>query len=448
MSYTPTEDLEFPVLFPGLDAANHNHDARVDWTYDPDQFSFGLAGSAPAIEAGSEVVNNYGPKGNGELLLGYGFCVSRNPHDTIAITLKRPRRSLQEELILTHPGYFINGEWNMETATFQLSPLPEQFADPWEPFRHLPEQLVELLLYIIRSERGWPFEFMEYPLDYLASTSSPGRKYAPHVARMIFNNLSPKLDILKARQPQNEPRTQKQSHASTYRVAQTYIHAQYVVFLKGFLHRLIWPHGIADPSPKPTDVSLLDLKAFHNLLYLHGIIDDNFLKGVEANANSRDFVTLWAAGWDEDLFVLLFCYVLLAPNLHRPNIGWLREALEDYLPLLANSLEEREEDPHETENARELLSFARHAATVCRSGSTWADERWNVELVKAVGRQAIGRDSFEIKGDIPEWARQEAGDAREMMRCYICLYFGTGGPSPNAGSTTPFGQGVRSPNPR
>lgn len=134
---------------------------------------------------------------------------------------------------------------------------------------------------------------------------------------MIYNAFSPKLDTLKARQPNGNPRTAKQDHASTYRVAQTYIHAQYVVFLKGFLHRLIWPHGIADPSPKPADVSLLDLKAFHNLLYLHGIIDDNFLKGVEASANSQEFVTLWVAGWEEDLFVLLMCFVLLSQNLHR-----------------------------------------------------------------------------------------------------------------------------------
>ena len=170
---------------------------------------------------------------------------------------------------------------------------------------------------------GAAFPGHERPLDWVAVIPSPGRKYAPHIARMIFNNLLPKLDVLKARQPHHAPRTDKQSHASTYRVAQMYIHAQWGMYLKGFLHRLIWPHGIADPRPKPTDVSLLDFKAFHNLLYLHGIIDDNFLKGVEASANSTDFVTLWVAGWDEDLFVLLLCYVLLSPNLNRPNIGWL-----------------------------------------------------------------------------------------------------------------------------
>lgn len=70
MSRTSTEDLDFPVLFPGLDAANHNHDSRVDWTFNPGQFVLALADSANSIDTGQEIFNNYGPKGNGELLLG------------------------------------------------------------------------------------------------------------------------------------------------------------------------------------------------------------------------------------------------------------------------------------------------------------------------------------------------------------------------------------------
>lgn len=242
MSRTPDEDLEFPVLFPGLDAANHDHNARVDWTFNPGQFVLTLADEARAIDTGHEIYNNYGPKGNGELLLGYGFCVSRNPHDTIAMTLKPPVPTLQDDLRRAYRDYFSSdGVWSVEKTTFQLGPLPEQFSDPWEPFRHLPEPLLELLLYILRNERGLPFITVDQPLDHLVSTR--GRKYAPHVARMVYNAFSPKLDTLKARQPNGNPRTQKQVHASTYRVAQIYIHAQYVVFLKGFLHRSIWPHG-------------------------------------------------------------------------------------------------------------------------------------------------------------------------------------------------------------
>ena len=160
------------------------------------------------------------------------------------MTLKKPVPAVQDELWKAHRDYFTSdGEWSVEKTTFQMVPLPEQFSDPWEPVLHLPDPLVELLLSILRNERGLPFITVEHPLEYLTATTSRARKYAPHVARMIYNAFSPKLDTLKARQPNVNPRTQKQLHASTYRVAQTYIHAQYVVFLKGFLHRLIWPQG-------------------------------------------------------------------------------------------------------------------------------------------------------------------------------------------------------------
>ena len=129
--------------------------------------------------------------------------------------------------------------------------------------------------------------------------------------------------------------------------------------------------------------------------------------------------------------MLLLGFVLLSQNLHRPNIGWLRDALEDYMPLLGNSLtaqppseREAKENLQEIENAQELLSFVKHAASVCRDGSIWADERWSVELVRTVGRQAIGRDSFEIKNEVPETSREEAAGARELNRCYISLHFG------------------------
>ena len=35
MSRTSAEDLDFPVLFPGLDAANHSDDSKVVWTFNP-----------------------------------------------------------------------------------------------------------------------------------------------------------------------------------------------------------------------------------------------------------------------------------------------------------------------------------------------------------------------------------------------------------------------------
>ena len=36
---------------------------------------------------GHELLNNYGPKPNAELILGYGFALPHNPDDTIVLRL-------------------------------------------------------------------------------------------------------------------------------------------------------------------------------------------------------------------------------------------------------------------------------------------------------------------------------------------------------------------------
>lgn len=96
------------------------------------------------------------------------------------MTLKRPVPNLQEELWKVQRDYFTSeGEWSVEKTTFNLRPLPEQFSDPWEPVLHLPNPLVELLLYILRDERGLPFITIDRPLEYMTSKTSRGRKWAP-----------------------------------------------------------------------------------------------------------------------------------------------------------------------------------------------------------------------------------------------------------------------------
>ncbi|KAM6496094.1 SET domain protein [Amanita muscaria] len=83
-----------PVLIPGLDSLNHARGAAVTWavTY-PDSDSvtnsqkesfISLVLHKPA-EPNQELFNNYGPKPNSELILGYGFSLPNNPEDTILL---------------------------------------------------------------------------------------------------------------------------------------------------------------------------------------------------------------------------------------------------------------------------------------------------------------------------------------------------------------------------
>ncbi|KAA8911325.1 hypothetical protein FN846DRAFT_450492 [Sphaerosporella brunnea] len=92
-----------PVLFPILDALNHQPCKRITWQIGTEEVAFL---SVDAIAAGVEVYNNYGPKGNEELLMGYGFCIPENPAETVALRFNTPPLAPEQAEIyksLKHP---------------------------------------------------------------------------------------------------------------------------------------------------------------------------------------------------------------------------------------------------------------------------------------------------------------------------------------------------------
>ncbi|KAF1977508.1 SET domain-containing protein [Bimuria novae-zelandiae CBS 107.79] len=78
----------FPILFPVVDILNHSPIAKVEWDFHPLQdFAIRIL-NHDSIRPGDELYNNYAPKQNDELLLGYGFCVSDNPVEQFAIKMR------------------------------------------------------------------------------------------------------------------------------------------------------------------------------------------------------------------------------------------------------------------------------------------------------------------------------------------------------------------------
>ncbi|MES2642319.1 MAG: SET domain-containing protein [Myxococcota bacterium] len=65
------------ALVPFADLMNHAPISQVTWGLERDRFV--LRARVP-IAAGQEVCDDYGPKGNGRLLLHYGFTLPENPH--------------------------------------------------------------------------------------------------------------------------------------------------------------------------------------------------------------------------------------------------------------------------------------------------------------------------------------------------------------------------------
>lgn len=82
------------MLLPLIDLLNHNPKALVHWSVNKldDQAYFNF--KADQDNEFPEVFNNYGQKGNEELLLAYGFVIEGNPADTTALKIKLPIESL------------------------------------------------------------------------------------------------------------------------------------------------------------------------------------------------------------------------------------------------------------------------------------------------------------------------------------------------------------------
>ncbi|KAK6541253.1 hypothetical protein TWF694_008619 [Orbilia ellipsospora] len=72
----------FPVLIPLVDILNHQPSTKIVWKPTPESFSLEALGHLPI---GSQVFNNYGPKANEELLMGYGFVIPGSPVDSLAM---------------------------------------------------------------------------------------------------------------------------------------------------------------------------------------------------------------------------------------------------------------------------------------------------------------------------------------------------------------------------
>ncbi|EJS41459.1 YPL208W [Saccharomyces arboricola H-6] len=75
------------VLLPIIDLLNHDYRSKVQWYPENGWFCYEKMGSVSQSE---ELCNNYGGKGNEELLSGYGFVLEDNIFDSVALKIKLP----------------------------------------------------------------------------------------------------------------------------------------------------------------------------------------------------------------------------------------------------------------------------------------------------------------------------------------------------------------------
>lgn len=107
----------FALLYPVLDSFNHKFGAKVLWNMDKGDFELS---TTETTMKGEEVYNNYAPKGNEELLNGYGFCIQNNPCDEVALRLGKPPEPVLAQLQATYPQRYPSSDWTDEAAMFFL----------------------------------------------------------------------------------------------------------------------------------------------------------------------------------------------------------------------------------------------------------------------------------------------------------------------------------------
>ena len=84
-----SNDKAVMCMGPVWDLLDHDRAARSTWRYDQDADEFVLHAEQPPQTNHDSNTNtcfaNYGPKGNGELLCGYGFCLDKNEDDVFVL---------------------------------------------------------------------------------------------------------------------------------------------------------------------------------------------------------------------------------------------------------------------------------------------------------------------------------------------------------------------------
>lgn len=211
-----------PILFPVIDILNHSVSARVEWDFQP-HHSFALKClDGEHFTPKQELFNNYAPKQNDELLLGYGFCLEDNPIEQFALKLAFPP-ALQQHATSMGLLEAANIPFGMSTDFLEKDPNTEQHflrvrGHPFGRYENNVPFLRGIPPYIVQ------FFFiqtvMTLDLDLSATDlARPGARITLHVLTLLHQAIEQRSLTLPLESSQ-EPKNDKQSYATLYRNGQ------------------------------------------------------------------------------------------------------------------------------------------------------------------------------------------------------------------------------------
>lgn len=152
-------DPKYSMLLPVVDLLNHDPNSYVSWMLDESKQNFLLNNNLSSIlNIGDELFNNYGGKGNEELLLGYGFVIEENKNDSVALRIKLPLDVLPQ---VEKFGINLPRLEDYTTSKFNLK--PSKRSTDYKEFEKgvlfycneqdlLPRNLVNLFGYLVKNE--------------------------------------------------------------------------------------------------------------------------------------------------------------------------------------------------------------------------------------------------------------------------------------------------------
>ncbi|KAF1828582.1 SET domain-containing protein [Decorospora gaudefroyi] len=214
-----------PILFPVIDIPNHSVSAKVEWDFQP-RLSFALKClEGASLHPGQELFNNYAPKQNDELLLGYGFCLEDNPIEQFALKLAFSPQLQQyaQELGLLNAenvpfgmsSEFLNTDPNKEQHFLRARHHPFGRYDNHVPFfRGIPPYIVHF--FFIQS-----VIVLELDLNNI-NIERPGARITLQVLVLLHQALEQRCTTLPLHIDQ-DPKNEKQKYAKIYRNGQARI---------------------------------------------------------------------------------------------------------------------------------------------------------------------------------------------------------------------------------
>ncbi|KAI9730771.1 MAG: hypothetical protein M1818_008051 [Claussenomyces sp. TS43310] len=328
-----------PVLFPLVDLANHDSAAKVAWFSDvksnPKDLSLIIEAN---IKEGDQIFNNYAPKGNTELLLGYGFLSEDN--DEVPLTFKNLSKELmkirENQCCFTEVD---NVERDSYTFSVRRKPYPRSANDSrLGAFEILEDGCIDTLALLVANQREKVFmaKNSNYCPERDSATSIGGSmsRNTFQVVSVLLEKLQLEHDrVLSSGASLGDPQNHCQQSAKMYRQGQLRVLEYAIVPLGNLLDAALTSHNQCIPLGSGLfNAELVTLEGAYNRLgaenpKAYEAVRKVIVEQLEVDAEI-DWAELIESDWAFSLWVF-WIYTVMLLSIQYPAV--LESSLVDWI---------------------------------------------------------------------------------------------------------------------